>query len=287
MRVIKKILAISLLLALTACNAQIKDAKTETVKIYGNCEMCKATIEKAANRKKVAQVEWDKNTKLAILTFDATKTNTNDILKRIALAGYDSDQFLAPDATYAQLPECCQYDRIKKSKSINEDKMLAIAEHNHAEMAKQQTEVPTQGNQLKTVFHDYFALKDALVASDGVLASSKAKDLQQAINSVEMAKLSSAEHASWMKVMKNLAIDTKHIEETKDINMQRNYFMSLSENIYIILKASKPETPMYYQHCPMANKGKGANWLSEEDEIKNPYYGSQMLSCGKTIETIK
>ena len=62
--------------------------------------------------------------------------------------------------------------------------------------------------------------------------------------------------------------------------------MSLSKNMYASIKVSKQETPTYYHHCSMANNGKGADWLSKENAIKNPYYGSQMLSCGKTIETI-
>lgn len=57
--------------------------------------------------------------------------------------------------------------------------------------------------------------------------------------------------------------------------------------MYELIKVSKQEKPVYYQHCPMANKGKGANWLSKENAIKNPYYGSQMLTCGSTVETIK
>ena len=69
---------------------QIKNAKTENVKIYGNCGMCKATIEKAGNEKKVANVQWNKDTKMATLTYDSRKTNHDEILKRIALAGYDS-----------------------------------------------------------------------------------------------------------------------------------------------------------------------------------------------------
>jgi len=57
--------------------------------------------------------------------------------------------------------------------------------------------------------------------------------------------------------------------------------------VYQLLKVSSYEQPVYYQHCPMANGGKGANWLSKENAVKNPYYGSQMLSCGKTVETIE
>ena len=63
--------------------------------------------------------------------------------------------------------------------------------------------------------------------------------------------------------------------------------MSLSKNMYELIKVVKPAETVYYQFCPMANDGKGANWLSKESGVKNPYYGSQMLSCGKTVETIK
>ena len=86
--------------------------------------------------------------------------------------------------------------------------------------------------------------------------------------------------------MKDLKFDTEHIEETKVVGHQRDHFNTLSDNMYQLLKVSKQETPTFYQHCPMANNGKGANWLSKENAVKNPYYGSQMLTCGKTVETI-
>jgi len=91
----------------------------------------------------------------------------------------------------------------------------------------------------------------------------------------------------WIKVMKELAFDAEHISETKDAGHQRDHFISLSKNMYSIAKVTKQEEPVYYQFCPMANKGKGANWLSKESSVKNPYYGAKMLGCGKTVETIK
>ena len=54
-----------------------------------------------------------------------------------------------------------------------------------------------------------------------------------------------------------------------------------------LLLVAKFDTPVYYQFCPMANGGKGANWLSKENAVKNPYYGAQMMTCGKVVETIK
>lgn len=100
--------------ALFGCEGKINNAKTETVKIYGNCGMCKETIEEAAHKNKEAKAEWNIDSKMAIITFDSTKTNLDAILKRIAQAGYDSDIFLAPENAYNSLHKCCKYDRKSK-----------------------------------------------------------------------------------------------------------------------------------------------------------------------------
>ena len=115
MQSIKNILMVSIMaLSMTSAFGQIKNATTETVKIYGNCGMCEKTIENAGSSKNTASVDWDKDTKMATLTFDAKKTSKDEILKKIALAGYDSDSFLAPDDLYNNLHGCCQYDREAK-----------------------------------------------------------------------------------------------------------------------------------------------------------------------------
>ena len=96
---------------ITLGHAQIMNAKTDTVHIYGNCGMCETTIEKAALKKDVAQADWDRTTKMAVITYDAKKTNLDEVLKRIADAGYDNDAYRAPDAAYNKLHMCCQYER--------------------------------------------------------------------------------------------------------------------------------------------------------------------------------
>lgn len=282
MKSLKYIMTALVMLSFGMSNAQIKNAKTETVKIYGNCGMCETTIENAGNVKKVAQVDWNKDTKMATITYDVKKTNQDEILKRIALAGYDSDKFLAPDDVYSKLAGCCQYERVNKPVAKAESKTETHDHSSHTASTEMQ-----EVNQLKSVFNNYFSVKDALVKSDANTTSTKAKDLLTALDAVQMNKLSNEEHTVWMKVMKDLAFDVGHIAETKDVAHQRDHFMSLSKNMYELIKVSNQETPVYYQHCPMANKGKGANWLSKENAIKNPYYGSQMLTCGSTVETIK
>ena len=281
-------IAIGVLLSTTS-NAQIKNAKTESVKIYGNCGMCETKIEKAGNIKKIANVDWNQETQMAILTYDATKTNQDEILKRIALVGYDSDKFLAPDDVYNNLHGCCQYDRVAKVPVKEETTSIASNEDhsNHSNHSETTTTVIQDENQLKAVFDNYFLVKDALITSNGISTASASKELVTAINNVKMDKLDMDIHMVWMKVVNTIQKDAENIANTKDVKIQRDHFTSLSKEIYTVIKISKYENPVYYQFCPMFNDGKGANWLSKENAVKNPYYGSMMLSCGKTVETIK
>ena len=168
-----KLLIALLVLSTTACNAQkIKNQKTETVHIYGNCGMCKNTIENAGNKKKEAKVEWNKETKMASIAYDSLKTTSGEILKRIALSGYDNQLFMSPEDTYNNLPNCCQYERAKKEVSTTEPMLEMTENHNqHSHSDKiEMTEIKsepkaeiTKTNDLKLVFDDYFALKNALI----------------------------------------------------------------------------------------------------------------------------
>ena len=160
--------------------------------------------------------------------------------------------------------------------------LMAIAIILFATIANAQTNTG-----IKKVLSAYIQLKDALVKSDGTTSSNASKTLLTAIQEVNMSELNTDTHTQWMKVVNDLKEDAEHISETKEITHQRDHFMSLSKNLYLVIKVSKSETPVYYQFCPMANKGKGANWLSLENKIKNPYYGNQMLTCGKVVETIQ
>lgn len=286
---LKKIMVAAFVLLSITINAQIKNSKTETVKIYGNCGMCESIIEKAGSIKKIAKVDWDQETKMATLTYNSKKTNQDEILKKIALAGYDSDKFLAPDNVYNNLHGCCQYDRVAKvpvkettnTVASNEDHS-AHNNHNEASVVENQND-----NQIKLVIDNYFLVKDALITSDGNAAATASKGLLAAINNVKMEKLDMNVHMVWMKVFNQIKEDAEHISDTKDVKHQRDHFVSLSTDMYALIKVSKYEKPVYYQFCPMYNNGKGANWLSQENAVKNPYYGSMMLTCGKTVETIK
>ncbi|RYE21733.1 MAG: hypothetical protein EOP51_14920 [Sphingobacteriales bacterium] len=110
----KSILILAALFATaTATQAQIKNAETATVKVNGNCGMCETTIEKAGSKAKISKTDWNSETGMAVITFDAKKTSLDEVLKRIALSGYDNVNYTAPTAVYDKLHGCCKYDRVK------------------------------------------------------------------------------------------------------------------------------------------------------------------------------
>lgn len=273
------IMMVGLLLSFAACQAQVSNSKTITATIDGNCSMCKKTIETVGYKKKLSQIAWNKDTKTAVITFDSTKTNANEILKRVALAGYDNDSFLAPDAVYTALPECCQYERTKKTTVLTAAPMKA----QHTTAVEQNGETAA----LTSLFNAYFSLKDALVSSDANAASLKAKAFIEAINAVKMTELTHQAHSVFMKILPDLKTSSDKIFKNQNLTQQRIAFSELSEVIYPLFKNVKQTKTVFYQHCPMFNDGKGANWLSTESIIKNPYYGSVMLSCRKTIESLQ
>lgn len=282
MKSLKYLVIASMMLSTVAVSAQFKNQKTENVTIYGNCGMCESTIEKAGTLNKVALVDWNKETKIASITYDSSKTSTSEILKRIALSGYDSDSFLAPTAAYEALPGCCKYDRLNKTaENVNSDMA------HHSESHDMHGESAQKSHELSTVFNSYFEMKDAMVQTNASETSKSAKNLVDAIGKVKMGNLSSNVHNVWMKVMTDLNSEASKIAASNDIAKQRSYLNTMSKNMYDLMKTAENATPIYYQHCPMANDGKGGNWLSKEQAVKNPYYGSKMMSCGKVVETLK
>jgi len=272
-----------LFVSFASCAATIKHAKIETFNVAGNCNMCKENIETAANKRGLAKADWNMDSKQLTLTYNSEKTTADEVLKRVAYAGYDNERFLAPDDAYAKLATCCQYDRLKKEIVTT---IQTVVEGQTDANAEPVVEEP-QENILKAVYANYFALKDALIKDDGTIAATTASALSMAIGNVEMTKFTTEQHTIWMKEMKNLKAEADRIAATKDVAKQREYFVTLSTSMYNVLKVYKADETVYYQHCPMYNDGEGANWLSRENVVKNPYFGNSMLTCGKTIETLK
>ena len=118
---------------------------------------------------------------------------------------------------------------------------------------------------------NYITVKNALVSGDSKAASQAVTALQQSIQ----AEDNFAQKDALLKATATMA-------KAGDIDKQRAAFNDVSTNMWQVVKGSdKVAEPVFYQYCPM----KEAYWLSKEKEIKNPYYGAAMLTCGNVVET--
>jgi hypothetical protein len=137
---------------------------------------------------------------------------------------------------------------------------------------------------LNTLLSSYYDIKNDLIKSNSADAAAHSGEFLKAINAVDMKELPAADMTAFMPLKEKLAFDARHISESKDIAHQREHFASFSANFFKLAKAVKlTDQAVYYAYCPM----KKSYWLSAEAAIKNPYYGSQMLTCGKVAETLK
>lgn len=142
-----------------------------------------------------------------------------------------------------------------------------------------------QGNgELSALLTNYYSIKNALVAGDAVKTANSAADFAKAINQTDVSKLSATDQKAFKAVQPKLVSDAKLIADAKDIAKQREVFAAFSTNMITLAKSAKlSDKEVYVDYCPM----KKTYWLSAEQPIKNPYYGSSMLTCGSVKETIK
>jgi Cu(I)/Ag(I) efflux system membrane fusion protein len=142
--------------------------------------------------------------------------------------------------------------------------------------------------QITAVAHAYFEVKNALVNDDAETAQKTAGKVSAAIEKVDMSLLEGDAHHHWMALQKQLEEASGMISETTDIEKQREHFNMLSEAMLETTESFGLEIEKTYrQFCPMAFDDEGAFWLSESDEILNPYFGDMMLRCGEVKETYR
>lgn len=100
----------AVVVGLSSCNqVQAQSLKTETIKVSGNCGMCKTRIEKAAKLDGVSKADWNSDTKILTVTYNPSKVKNEDIQKKIAAVGHDTEKFKAEDEVYNKLHSCCKY----------------------------------------------------------------------------------------------------------------------------------------------------------------------------------
>jgi hypothetical protein len=142
--------------------------------------------------------------------------------------------------------------------------------------------------QLGNVFTAYVSLKEAFVSSDVEKVKAEALKTSEALGKVDMKLLSGAEHNDWMTYLSPMEKSLKEMQSAGDIEAQRTAFSTLSESLYKSIKAfGLGGKEAFYEFCPMAFSNQGAYWLSDQEKIRNPYFGDKMLSCGEVTERLK
>ena len=142
--------------------------------------------------------------------------------------------------------------------------------------------------QLNGIFDQYIVLKNAFVQGDPKKNQEAAKNLEKYLVKISMQSLSGDARDQWKKILNNLKIQINKINTSEDIELQRLTFSEISNQFYQAVKTfGLMGKTVYYQFCPMAFNKKGAYWMSEFKDIRNPYFGQAMLTCGETMEVMK
>ena len=153
----------------------------------------------------------------------------------------------------------------------------AYAQHDHANHGDQKSDQASakfKDDKLGTAYTHYIHLKDALIASNSEDAKKAASELQKSLTSVSGGK--------------KAADEASKVASAPDLEEQRKAFSGLSNEMKTLVKDDKLASgALYVEYCPMANNNEGGFWLSNEKQIKNPYFGDSMLKCGSVKETIQ
>ncbi|MBT0608099.1 efflux RND transporter periplasmic adaptor subunit [Aequorivita echinoideorum] len=157
----------------------------------------------------------------------------------------------------------------------------------HFQMTKRLEVSSKFKEQLNTVFENYVSVDKALVNDDAETAKKSANGLQKSIEKVDMKLLKDDAHKHWMTLEKELKASTSAIANTSDIKKQREHFIHLSAHLINAVKTFGINQKVYVDFCPMANNNLGAYWLSKDMDIRNPYFGSDMLNCGSVTDEIE
>ena len=141
---------------------------------------------------------------------------------------------------------------------------------------------------MQPLFDQYFKLKEALAQDNFETAQSEGKAMKAALENINSKLFNGESQKFWEKWSIQLTENLQHIEHHQDIEAVRKPFMPISNTMIAIAESFDPlDEPVFLQYCPMAFNNQGADWLSRESEILNPYFGASMLRCGEVKKEIK
>lgn len=131
------------------------------------------------------------------------------------------------------------------------------------------------------IINNYLKLKNALTKDDTQNAGNAGKVLYATFNAINPSALEAKLKKEYLDIADDAKEHAEHIgNNAGKIDHQREHFAMLSEDINALIKAFGTKQKLFQDFCPMYDNGKGAIWISETKDIKNPYYGNKMMGCG-------
>jgi len=141
---------------------------------------------------------------------------------------------------------------------------------------------------IKALAGHYFDMKNALANDDGQGAADAGKAMVGALGKLDTTALTSDQKRVYRDMADDIRENAEHIgANAGKIAHQREHFEMLSKDMYDLIKKCGAGQTVYQDFCPTYNNKKGAAWVSEFKEIKNPYLGKKMTNCGSVKEEIK
>lgn len=165
---------------------------------------------------------------------------------------------------------------------MEHDSSMVMSDGSMMDMDSENTTSATSSNaSIDHIVVNYLKLKNALVNDNSKEASNSANALLASIAKVEMKSFSKEQMKTYMDVADDLKENAEHISENAGkLDHQREHFVLLSNDINDLISTFRTNQKLYQDYCPMADDNKGAIWISEIKEIKNPYFGTNMSTCG-------
>ncbi|TYB71870.1 DUF3347 domain-containing protein [Bizionia saleffrena] len=156
----------------------------------------------------------------------------------------------------------------------------------HGNMKMDHSKMITMKSDAKAeaILSNYLNLKDALVGDDTKKAAQEGSKLVASLKAFDASSYSKENQKELADIIEDATEHAEHIYESA-IDHQREHFKILSKDITDLVAITGTKSTLYEQFCPMYDNG--AAWLSTKKEVRNPYYGSRMLKCGKIQKTIQ
>lgn len=155
---------------------------------------------------------------------------------------------------------------------------------NHMEVTKNQSDQKTSKSTL--IVEDYLKLKNALVKDNKEAAAKIGESMVVALENFDASGFNAEQQKDLKDIIEDAKEHAEHIAKSP-IDHQREHFETLSKDMIDLVAITGTSKTLFQDFCPMYNNGKGGIWLSELKEIRNPYFGNKMLTCGSVQKVIE